>query len=336
VLIILGSKRFSEAPFKNENELEMLVASNYEIVFGNHSLYLPQKSISTPGQVESIPDALVIDLQGNVWYIVEAELAKHGTWNHIVPQISREIVAAENPKTKRALISTVINEVERSEQLRKKFIELGHPEIKIQRILEEIMEKSPIIAIPIDEIPADLKEWGESLGREYRILRMEKYANEEGEVAYKVPELPGLSTPAPEEEETNKKPITEAEFLAKCEEPCRILFQKLKSLAIEKKHELRPRTQAISYYIVTKTKKFCILTMWKDTVVILKWNLNPNNGISQVASSTFLEEVGKIAQFPDRFESLKEPYLSTRQGDLTIDDINRFTLALKTLIESIQ
>jgi hypothetical protein len=158
-LIILGSKKFSETSFKDEAELERLIASHYEVVFGYHSLYLPQKSIATPGRFESIADALVIDLQGNRWYIVEAELAKHGTWNHIVPQVSKEIVAAENPKTKRALISTVINEVEKSGELRKKFTELGHPEIKIQGILEEIMEKSPIIAIPIDEIPADLKEW---------------------------------------------------------------------------------------------------------------------------------------------------------------------------------
>jgi hypothetical protein len=106
-------------------------------------------------------------------------------------------------------------------------------------------------------------------------------------------------------------------------------------LAIEKKHELKPRTQAFSYYIVTKMKKFCALTIWNNTVVILKWNLTPDNGITADANAAFLEEVGKIGQLPDRFESLKEPYLSTRQGDLTEDDINRFVSAFKGLLDSI-
>jgi hypothetical protein len=88
-------------------------------------------------------------------------------------------------------------------------------------------------------MPADLKEWAGSLGRQVNILKVSKYLNkEEGEVAYEIPEyLPLSSIPRPEEEgmRDKGKRITQDQFLAKCDELGVILFQKLKELASEKK-----------------------------------------------------------------------------------------------------
>jgi len=334
-LIIYGSKRFSKSPFKDESELENVVASFYEVIFGEHSLYLPQRSIATSSGVGSIPDLVIINLRDKLWYIVEVELAEHGTWTHIVPQVTKEIVAADNQATKSILIKAIIDEVEKSEELKHKFFELSIPEIKIQQIIEDIMEKSPIIAIPIDGIPADLQDWADSLGRDIKILEVEKYTSKEGELIFKLPENIFTPDEESEEEEDRGKIITESEFLASCEEPGKVLFKQLKALANTKKHELKPRTKAFGYYVITKTKKFCPITIWSKTVTILKYNLNPNNGISPEASAAFLSEVSRISKLSDRFERLKEPYFSTREGDLTEDDVDRFISSFKKLLDSI-
>jgi len=339
-LIILETKRFTKSSFKDEEELEKVVVSHYEVIFGNHSLYLPQKSIATSSGIGSMPDALVIDLAEGVWHIVEIELAEHGTWQHIVPQVSREIVAAVNPDTKRVLIASTLDEVVKSEELKKKFIDMDIQEIKIQGILEEIMVRPPIISIPIDEMPADLKEWAESLGRQVRILKVSKYLDKEGgEVAYEIPEyLPLSSSPRPEEEEIRDKGkvITQDRFLAECDKLGVILFQKLKELASEKRHhdELIPRTQSFSYYVTRKAMRFCLLNVWPNGISILKDNIKPDNGFAPDAIATFWEVVSKMGELPDRFEAMKQPGFAI--SDITEDDINQFVSVFKRLIDSLQ
>ncbi len=72
--------------------------NNYVLLFGNYSIYLSQKKIKTSEGFASIPDAVVLNFKERVWYIVEVELANHGVWSHIVPQVTKQIVAIENPK----------------------------------------------------------------------------------------------------------------------------------------------------------------------------------------------------------------------------------------------
>jgi len=55
--------------------------------------------------------------------------------------------------------------------------------------LQAILSKSPIIALPIDEIPSDLKEWASTLRHEVRFWIVEKYINDSGEIIYSIPHI---------------------------------------------------------------------------------------------------------------------------------------------------
>ena len=153
--IILDSKVFVKSDFRDEQELENVVKSHYEVIFNKDVVYIPQKFIQTSGGFGTVPEAIVIDFSTRSWYIVEAELAKHGLWNHIVPQVHKQIAATENPDVKQEIKRAVLQKLEKKEGLKKKLIERGVPEIRIHEVIEEILESKPKVVIPIDGVPAD-------------------------------------------------------------------------------------------------------------------------------------------------------------------------------------
>jgi hypothetical protein len=93
-VLILGDRKFIEAAFESEAELEQVVIANSEYLFGPASLYFPKALIRTKDGFGTIPDGFVIDLAARRWFVVEAELGKHSVWSHIAPQVAKQIIAA--------------------------------------------------------------------------------------------------------------------------------------------------------------------------------------------------------------------------------------------------
>jgi hypothetical protein len=90
--MLVGPKyRFTKVAFENEAEIEKVVNDNSELLFGAYSIFLPKAKITTIGGKGTIPDGIVIDLESKEWYVVEAERASHGTWEHIAPQVSKQL-----------------------------------------------------------------------------------------------------------------------------------------------------------------------------------------------------------------------------------------------------
>jgi hypothetical protein len=204
-MIIAGSKKFIAAPFASEEELELIVQANAEYIFGPDSLYLPKSLIRTSDGFGTIPDGFVVDLASRSWFIVEAELAVHSVWNHIAPQIAKQIIAASQPASRRMLTELVINRVKESAAFKERFEELGISEIDIRRVLSEIFEGKPIIGIPIDHVGVDLREWAQTLKTEVKlwvIRKLVEFGNPDN-VIYEIPEeyRPALDT-SPESEIT--------------------------------------------------------------------------------------------------------------------------------------
>src|SRR5690554_8221503 len=92
-MLIFNNSKYVKTPFSNEDELEQVVISNYEHIFGPSSIYLPKKLIRTADGIGTIPDGFAIDLGTRKWYLVEAELLHHSVWNHIAPQVSKQVIA---------------------------------------------------------------------------------------------------------------------------------------------------------------------------------------------------------------------------------------------------
>jgi len=324
--------------FRDESELEEVVSKNYKLLFGEYSIYLPQQHIKTTAGFVAIPDAIVLNFRDRIWYVVEVELARHGIWSHIVPQITKHLVAIENHEVKRKLIDMFTNEVGKSEELKNKFAELGISELEVRKVIEDIIERPPILAVPIDYIPVDLKDFARVLKNEVRLIEIEKYVSEEAQnVAYKIPEY--LPTPPPEiEREGEKKVISREEFLRQCDEPAKHLFESLERIANERKQSDRlvPRSTSFSYRVKTNSKEITLLTIYPDSVYIAKYNLKPENGFKPEALEAFAEKIKKIGNLSDIYDIRPIPGFYTRSTDITKDDIDIFIEAFKELLNSLQ
>src|SRR5262249_48592049 len=108
-MLINDQEIFIKAQFDNEAEIDLVVQKYAEQLFGSSSIYLPKTRISTSGGRGTIPDAIVIDVQAEEWFIVEAERAAHGTWEHIAPQISKQLAATSTPETKELILQVALN-----------------------------------------------------------------------------------------------------------------------------------------------------------------------------------------------------------------------------------
>ena len=333
--IILDSKVFVKSDFRDEQELENVVKSHYEVIFNKDVVYIPQKFIQTSGGFGTVPEAIVIDFSTESWYIVEAELAKHGLWGHIAPQVHKQIVAAENPDVKQEIKKVALRKLEEKESLKKKLIERGIPEIRIHEVIEKILESKPKVVIPIDDVPADFEYWARTLSYDVILHIIEKCMEvKTGNVAYVIRATPFVSSHE-EDEPPPPRPISEEEFLKRCEKPGRILYQRLKELAKEKNHEWRAVRQAFSYYVVSKRGKFCVLTLWPTGLTILKVFMENKKEVPREALSMFRDKIIKISDLATKYDVQKMPGISTREGDLTENEIDSFITAFKELLDSI-
>jgi len=197
-VIIQGKTKFIAAPFSSELELEGVVQSNAEFIFGPDSIYLPKSVIRTSDGTGTIPDGFVVDIRARRWFIVEAELAAHSVWNHIAPQVAKQIIAASQPASRRALTELVVNRVKENPVFREKFDDVGVSEIDIRQFLADIFEGKPVIGIPIDDVGSDLREWAQTLKNEVRLWIVRKLVEfgNPNNVIYEIPEeyRPALDT----------------------------------------------------------------------------------------------------------------------------------------------
>ena len=181
---------YSKVQFKTEEEVEKVVAHNFKLLFGDYSILLPKSMIRTSGGKGTIPDGIIIDFKGNRWFILEVERGDHETWGHIAPQISKQLVAVMNRETKYKITELCIAEIGRQ----KEFSKLLESDLKIQLLnvhgtVQKILEKAPIVSLPIDYSPSDLEEWASMQKVDVQIQHIEKYMNGKGEVLYDFPDL---------------------------------------------------------------------------------------------------------------------------------------------------
>lgn len=196
-MLVSKAEQYYKAPFESEAELEQVVRDYSEQLFGANALFLPKAKISTLGGAGTIPDGFAIDVESGDWFIVEAELASHGTWQHIAPQISKQIAALDSPRTREAILKSALDAIQGDEQHLEVIADLGISEIDIHGRLQAILKEPPVIAIPIDSLPKDLESWAKSLRFDVRIWVIEKYATLDGKtIIYSLPEesAPSLAT----------------------------------------------------------------------------------------------------------------------------------------------
>lgn len=196
-MLVSGSDTYISTAFDSEEEIERVVFDNAEALFGPSALYLPKSRISTSGRKITVPDGIVVDLQSNQWYLVEAERASHGTWDHIAPQISAQLTALLRDEMKEKILQAVLDSVKSSEESREIIRELEIPEIELHGRVAAILKRPPVVAIPIDDLAADLEDWASNLKNSVKIWVLKKYVQQGGSrILYSLPDeaTPTLDT----------------------------------------------------------------------------------------------------------------------------------------------
>lgn len=174
-MLILGERKFIKSPFENEAELEQVIIDNYEHIFGPSSIYLPKKKIKTGDGAGTIPDGFAIDLNSHKWYLVEAELLHHTVWNHIAPQVSKQVIASLQPYSKKVIQDLAVEAYSNEKTTQEKFQELGIQELNVRKVIQDILDKDPVIGVPIDSISSDLKEWARTLKYNVKLWVISKF-----------------------------------------------------------------------------------------------------------------------------------------------------------------
>ncbi len=196
-MIVSGTQRYFRTQFENEAEIEKVVKDYAEYLFGSSILFIPKSKITTAGGAGTIPDGFVIDVESEEWFIVEAELAAHGTWQHIAPQVSKQITAVDSPATRDTILKVALDLVKSDKTAAAVFSDLGVAQLDIHGTLQSILKTAPTIAIPIDGVPADLQSWARTLKFNVKIWVIEKYHSADGKtVLYSVPDenVPTIAT----------------------------------------------------------------------------------------------------------------------------------------------
>ena len=209
-MLIFKDTKFIKSPFNSEAELEQVIVDNYEYLFGPTSFYLPKAKIKTADGVGTIPDGFAIDIGQKKWYLVEAELMHHSVWNHIAPQVTKQILASQQQITKRTLVDLAVEQYQSEPYTKEKFEDLNIAEINVRQVVGDILETDPIIGVPIDGITNDLRDWARTLKYKVKLWVVSKFVefNNPTNIVFEFPEefKPELDT---EEESKPKKPNAE-------------------------------------------------------------------------------------------------------------------------------
>jgi hypothetical protein len=196
-MLISGNSKFLNSPFTSEDELKKMVIENADYFFGSSSFCLSRELISNKGGFEVFTDGFAVDIANKQWFIVNVALAKHDVWRHVVPQVVKQLVAADQSTTKQLLIELIIQQLQKDTKIMKKFNDEGYGKEnegvfvdEIRAALGEIFGKPPIIGMPIDSISNDLRDWTETLKSNVKLCIVKQYVesgNPES-IIYEIPE----------------------------------------------------------------------------------------------------------------------------------------------------
>jgi hypothetical protein len=178
--------KYKKAPFINESELENVVYKNYENFFGPSSIFLSKLPIKTGDGEVIIPNGFAIDIVSKIWYVIKAGLIRNDVFESIIINLWKIIFASKELSTKNILKDLALEVYLKDDQVKEKFFKLGIKEIYIYKLFSEILDKDPIIYIPIDSVKSDLKNFLSSFFYKTQVNVLAKYVelNDSEDIIY--------------------------------------------------------------------------------------------------------------------------------------------------------
>jgi hypothetical protein len=190
------NKKLSEQPFSNEKEIEKVVVDNFELFFGQSSLFIEaKKKIDTKFLGSSIPDGFLFDLSdidNPEFYLVEIEWYKHDFYNHIFPQITKFFSFFKNPQSISELIEKIFTVINTNNQFKKKLKTLiGDQEIF--KFIKDTIENSQNILLVLDggknELPEIMETYTDTWGAIVKVLILKQFSYKDETVYSLIPDF---------------------------------------------------------------------------------------------------------------------------------------------------
>ena len=164
-----------EARFENEKELETWAFENHTLFFPG-TILLEGFRIETQDNKGGVPDGFIFDFDNRQWWIVECELIRHGVWPHIAEQITRFLVATDNPSTHRKIRNNLFSYILENNLIESISKILNTEPMRLLEQIELFIESIPAsLAIFIDETNEDLKTFCKALNISADIFCIKKY-----------------------------------------------------------------------------------------------------------------------------------------------------------------
>jgi hypothetical protein len=224
MLVVDGIRYRLWIPKDEENEFHPMVKEHHKEIFGEDSLYFDVKRVlKTLSGIGSIPDAYVINLKKNEWYVVEIELSSHPVYNHVVNQISRFINAIENSNTTTQIMEAIYKAIN-DDVILKATVEKSIDSREIHRYVYELFSKAPKIVIIVEQKNPELEDACRALKYQPYIEEFKTFVREDApnirahlfEPMYSAKDnnVGNSTTTHPEEEEEEKESYSYGEIVA--------------------------------------------------------------------------------------------------------------------------
>ena len=152
--------------------------------FGRQTIFIDaKKKIGSAVLGKTIPDGFLFDMsdpENREFYLVEVELASHGFYDHIFPQITKFFAFFKNSKRQKELIEKLFSTINNDSELKKQFKKyLGEKEIF--KFLNDVIDSSQNILMVIDddkpELPEIMDTYTDTWGKMVKIITIKQFVN---------------------------------------------------------------------------------------------------------------------------------------------------------------
>lgn len=268
--------RYKEYRYERENELERDVVEHAKTFFGNASIYIDaKKKIQTRTNAGSIPDGFLFefsDVNTPVFYLVEAELAKHDFYGHIFPQITKFISFFNYKKSQHDLIHKLYIFVLENEELKQQFDTFLKGK-ELYKTIKDTVENSQNVLIVIDDAKEEFEEvietYFETWGNMVKILVLKKYKNGEEVIFSLNPTFEAVEYEAVPQikpsKRGNQREYTEEGLLYRKDEQVKEIYQRIKEFLLVSYPYLEWKVTR-NYISISKETRIAAFTFTKKVI----------------------------------------------------------------------
>jgi len=175
-LLLKDGVQYLPYEYTSEEELAEMVIEHYREIFSDSAIFFDPQTMKTQMGIEARNDGIVLVPEQNKWYILEVELSKHPLHEHIIPQISRFSIAYDDPLTRKKIVKQLYDAIHLDPYKQAALREQGIEET--YRMLTNLIDIQPIIAIVIDDKTTELEHICRKLPFQTETSEFKTYARE--------------------------------------------------------------------------------------------------------------------------------------------------------------